>query len=105
MHSQLYTNDCKFQTALLFFFLFSFFFSPQTVRHIGIKSLNPYLVSRHSVLINMENNDHRKGADGLKTENEDKQRDLWEDTKCILQYFLNTDNLQYSSLIVRFDLK
>lgn len=53
----------------------------------------------------MENNDHRKGADGLKTENEDKQRDLWEDTKCILQYFLNTDNLQYSSLIVRFDLK
>lgn len=75
MHSQLYTNDCKFQTALLYLFLVSFF-SPQTVRHRGIKSLNLYLVSRHAVLINMENNDQRKGADGLKIENEDKLREI-----------------------------
>lgn len=58
-----------------YIFFSIFFFFPKKVRHIGIKSLNPYLVSRRSVLINMENNDHRKGADGLKTENEDKLRD------------------------------
>lgn len=28
------------------------------------------------MLINMENNDHRKGADGLKTENKDKPREI-----------------------------
>lgn len=28
------------------------------------------------MLINMENNDHRKGADGFKTENEDKLREI-----------------------------
>lgn len=67
MHSQPQINDCKFQTALLHFLFLLSFLLPQIVRHIGIKSSNSYLVSRHSALINVENNDHRKGADGSKT--------------------------------------